>query len=140
MYVYIPTRIITVSNYQTHHEPSRRAVGVLASDGTAIQSDAVVLAAACSTAGLARQAGVFAPVMPIKGYSITLPMQGVQPAPSTCVIDSAADSHVYATPLGQRLRVAGMTEIAGLDGSVAPHTVEYLRGYCQGPIGVMLMT
>lgn len=47
--------------------------------------------------------------------------------PRVAVIDSAADSHVYLTPLGSVLRIAGIAEIAGTDKSVRNEIPVYLR-------------
>ncbi len=106
---------------------------MVTSDGAALFADYVVLAAATGTASLARQAGVFAPIVAIKGYSITLPLKattleetqngkdatnGPDSSPRVVLIDSEADSHVYATPLGDHLRVAGIAEFAGSDRSI----------------------
>lgn len=75
-------------------------------------ADAVVAANGYQTASLLRQLGVRVPVAPVKGYSLTL-----QPKPERQlrlpIIDDA--NKVVATPLGDRLRLAGTAEFAGAD-------------------------
>eukprot|EP00048_Salpingoeca_helianthica_P001483 m.49441 g.49441 ORF g.49441 m.49441 type:complete len:601 (-) comp11496_c0_seq1:19-1821(-) len=196
---------LLIENQQVH--------GVVTAEGEAMHACYVVLAAASDTALLARQAGIFAPIVPIKGYSITLPLSSTahsgsySPLPSgaslsesnttssptlvahnvpdpvaastpptavaieaisssdvvatvradpthplvstlstssapptaptelgpgasgprVVLIDSEADSHVYATPLGNRLRVAGIAEFSGTDKSIRSEVPMGLR-------------
>jgi D-amino-acid dehydrogenase len=53
------------------------------------------------------------PVYPVKGYSITVPIDDPAGAPESTVMD---ESHKVAiTRLGQRIRVGGTAELAGFD-------------------------
>ncbi|MDO8289745.1 MAG: D-amino acid dehydrogenase [Parvibaculum sp.] len=75
-------------------------------------ADAVVLAAGVHTTRLARECGVRIPVYPLKGYSVTLPVDGVV-APQVSLTDEARK--VVVSRLGNRLRTAGTAEVSGYD-------------------------
>lgn len=87
-----------------------RVRGVMTSQGV-IEADAVVLALGVGARALARPFGLDLPVYPLKGYSLTLPIQQDDAAPRISVTDSAAKL-VYAR-IGRRLRVAGMADVVG---------------------------
>lgn len=93
-------------------------------------ADAFVLAAGCWSPQLLAPLGVALRVRPVKGYSITVPTAGWAGAPSMPVIDDAL--HTAATPLGDRLRVAGTAEIAGYDRSLTPARIDNLFGLLLG--------
>ena len=75
-------------------------------------ADAVVLAAGVHTARLARMCGTRIPVYPLKGYSVTLPTDGIE-APHVSLTDEARK--VVISRLGDRLRTAGTAEVSGYD-------------------------
>lgn len=81
-----------------------------------ITADAYVLAAGCDSPLLARPLGLRLPVIPAKGYSITVPVDNHAGAPNVSITD---DEHkmVYSR-LGNRLRCAGTAEMAGHDSSL----------------------
>lgn len=81
-----------------------------------IGADAVVLAAGADAVRLARPLGIRLPIRPVKGYSATVDIEDCEGAPETPIIDAARK--VVVTALGQRLRVAGTAEFAGLDRTV----------------------
>ena len=87
-----------------------RVVAVRTSQGE-LQADAFVLATGPDAAGHAAQLGVYVPVYPIKGYSITVPLRAGGAAPRVSVTDLSRKT-VFA-PLGGRLRVAAMAEVGG---------------------------
>jgi D-amino-acid dehydrogenase len=76
-------------------------------------ADAVVLAAGVGTARLARLAGVRIPVYPLKGYSVTLPVEDGVNAPQVSLTD--ATHKIVVSRLGNRLRIAGTAEVSGYD-------------------------
>ena len=90
-----------------------RAVAV-ETDTESIDADAFVVALGSASSRLARSLGLYLPVYPLKGYSITLPAS--DNAPRVNVTD-AARKVVFAR-IGQRLRVAGMAELVGDDLSI----------------------
>ncbi len=104
--------------------------GLRLASGAEHRFDAVVLAAASHSVALAAPLGLAVPVRPVKGYSITLPLNQTPAAavPHTPVIDSAL--HIALTPLhshdGARLRVAGTAEFCGFDNHIDPARVANL--------------
>jgi D-amino-acid dehydrogenase len=79
-----------------------------------IEADAFVLALGSASAALARTQGVYLPVYPLKGYSVTVPARAAAP---TVSVTDAARKVVFAR-LGDRLRIAGMAELVGEDLSI----------------------
>lgn len=93
----------------------RGADGVAAveTDQGEFTADAYVLAAGCRSRALGATAGLRLPIYPAKGYSVTAPFDGWHGAPAIPLVDF--ERKVTATPLGDRLRVAGTAEFAGYD-------------------------
>lgn len=90
-----------------------RAVA-LETDGDALEADAFVVSLGTASPLLARGLGVFIPVQPLKGYSITLSVPDAPDvAPRVSVTD--ADRKLVYARIGQRLRVAGMAELGDDD-------------------------
>lgn len=77
------------------------------------EADACVVAAGSYSPQLVKPLGIKLPVYPVKGYSITLPFGDWHPRPRMPIVDDTL--HVAATPLGDKLRVAGTAELAGWD-------------------------
>lgn len=88
------------------------ATGVATSNGV-LAANAVVLALGSYSPVVARRAGLQLPVYPVKGYSITLSMDDWSPRPSMPVVDNTLK--IAATPLGARMRVAGIADVVGYD-------------------------
>ncbi len=85
----------------------------IATDAGTIETEAVIIAAGSYSPSLTRPLGLRLPIEPVKGYSVTLPIAGIEGAPQMPIID---DAHkVVVTPLDGRLRIAGKAEIAGFD-------------------------
>jgi D-amino-acid dehydrogenase len=101
--------------------------GILTDHGT-LEADAVVLASGTASAALARPLGLYLPVYPLKGYSITVP--GGDRAPAISITDFKKKV-VYA-PLrapgngAPRVRIAGMADIVGHDPRIDPVRLEQL--------------
>ncbi|QIT56360.1 D-amino acid dehydrogenase [Aquisalimonas sp. 2447] len=81
-----------------------------------LEADACVIAAGNGAKALAAQAGMRLPIYPVKGYSVTLPLQGWRNPPTIPLIDDARK--VVITLLGDRIRLAGTAEFAGYDTSL----------------------
>lgn len=90
-----------------------------------IEADTVILAAGHTAWKLMKPLGLHLPVRPVKGYSLTLDMSGLNSRPGTPVFDEAL--HAIVTPMGERLRIAGTAEIAGNDRQLRPERVENLK-------------
>ena len=91
-----------------------------------IEADAFVMAAGPESVALCRSVGLTLPVYPLKGYSLTLPVQGAAPAVS---VTDFKRKVVYApldSPTGPQLRVAGMADIAGWSREPDPVRVQQL--------------
>jgi glycine/D-amino acid oxidase-like deaminating enzyme len=100
-------------------------------DGDGDEFDAAVLATGVHLGGLARAFGVRAIVQAGRGYSFSVPMAALPTAP---LYFPAA--RVAATPIGGRLRVAGMMEFrapgAPLDQRRVQAIVEAVRPFLRG--------
>ncbi|MEX3977804.1 D-amino acid dehydrogenase [Paraburkholderia sp. EG287A] len=78
-----------------------------------IEADAFVVCLGFQSQPMLASLGVHVPVYPLKGYSLTLPSANAQGAPRVSVTD-AHHKVVYA-PLGERLRIAGMVDLTGMN-------------------------
>ena len=87
-----------------------RVSGVATSAGL-LQADNYVLALGSWSSRLAAPLGISLPVYPVKGYSITVPIQDASGAPESTVMDESYK--VAITRLGNRIRVGGTAEISG---------------------------
>lgn len=102
-----------------------QAIATARTDRGEMAADAFVLAAGTASARLARPLGIDAPVYPLKGYSITLPLiDNNAGAPRVSVTDIARK--VVFARLGERLRVAGMAELVGDNRIVAQDRITSL--------------
>jgi D-amino-acid dehydrogenase len=99
-----------------------RAVGVETDDGFVPGSHVVVAGGPWSTALLAA-CGVHVHVRPVKGYSLSIPIE-----PSAGPRHALSDDSLHAvmTPLGATLRLAGTAEFSGWDLSLRPGRVQAL--------------
>jgi len=97
-----------------------REVAVLGTNGTELRADVAVLAAGAWLNPLAAPFGVRAPVQSGRGYSFSMPAEGLPSRPTYF-----AGQRVVCTPLGEdRVRVAGMMEFTGPDRPVDPRRVK----------------
>lgn len=83
-----------------------------------VTADAYVVALGSYSPLLLKPLGLRLPVYPVKGYSLTLPIQDAAGAPQSTVMD---ETHKVAiTRLGNRVRVGGTAELAGYDLTLRP--------------------
>ena len=94
------------------HKEGNRVSGVETDKGD-LATDAAVLCLGSYSPLLAKPLGVKIPVYPTKGYSITLPINGQNSAPTVSLTDE--DNRLVFSRLGDRLRVAGTAEFNGYD-------------------------
>jgi D-amino-acid dehydrogenase len=81
-----------------------------------LAADAVLVCLGCQSPFLLEPLGVRVPVYPVKGYSVTIPTEGYDGAPTVCLTD---EGHKLAiSRLGHRLRVAGTAELNGYDTTI----------------------
>ena len=91
-----------------------------------IEADQYVMALGAASAPMARKLGVYLPIYPLKGYSITVEVNQAQgAAPAISVTDSARK--VVFARIGSRLRVAGMAELAGYSTHVVSKQIESIK-------------
>ena len=83
----------------------------VATDAGVMTADSYVVAMGSYTPALLRGAGIALPVYPVKGYSITMPVESEADAPRSTVMDETFK--VAITRLGDRIRVGGTAELAG---------------------------
>ncbi len=102
-----------------------RITGVMTDKGR-IQGDAYVMALGSFSPLLARDLGVRLPIYPVKGYSLTFPIEDHAGAPIIGGVDEA--NLVAFARLGDRLRLTATADFAGYDTSYdASHFAGMLR-------------
>jgi len=90
-----------------------------------IETRRVVVAAGHQTPDLLRALGLYLPIQPVKGYSVTIDLPGLaERSPRIPVIDDAA--HAAVVPVGSRLRCAGIAEFAGTDRTIDGRRIDGL--------------
>ncbi|GAA4332223.1 D-amino acid dehydrogenase [Pigmentiphaga soli] len=103
------------------------AIGaVRASNGETLRADAYVVALGSHAPFLLRPLGLKLPVYPLKGYSITAPVDDPDGAPTMAVMDE--HNKVMISRLGDRIRAAGMAELTGYGLGLDPARRELLVG------------
>lgn len=90
-------------------------------------ADAYVLAAGSYSTLLARSVNIRLPVRPVKGYSLTIDIDGWDSGPQMPVVNESL--HIAMTPLGSRLRVAGTAELNGYDIHIRESRVKHMFRY-----------
>ena len=87
-------------------------------DGKLEPADRYVLALGSYSPQLLKPLGIRAPIYPLKGYSLTVPIVNGEMAPNSTILDETYK--VAITRFDNRIRVGGMAEIAGFDLSLNP--------------------
>lgn len=72
--------------------------------------------------------GLNAPIYPMKGYSITVPITNSEMAPVSTILDETYK--VAITRFDNRIRLGGMAELRGFDYTLNPKREETLRMIC----------
>ncbi len=94
-------------------------------DGQLERADQYVLALGSYSPQLLKPLGIRAPIYPLKGYSLTVPITDAAMAPTSTILDETYK--VAITRFDDRIRVGGMAEIAGFDLSLNPRRRETLE-------------
>ena len=114
-------------------EASGDRIAAIRTDQDRIIADAYVLAAGAEAPRLMRPLGCRLPIIPVKGYSLTLPRSAWPEAPTVPVLDERR-KFGYA-PLGaDRLRLSGFAEIAGYDTTPQPRRTAGLPARLHRPV------
>lgn len=93
-------------------------VGGLATDGGRIEADAYVLCLGVFSPHLVAGLGISLPIYPIKGYSVTMPVEAAHRPPRLGGVDE--DYLLAYCPMGDRLRLTATAEFAGYDTGYRP--------------------
>ena len=101
----------------------REIIGVETNRGV-LEGDRYILALGSNAPFLVKPLGLYLPVYPLKGYSLTLPIKNDAGAPTISVTDFKRKV-VYAR-LGNELRVAGMADLAGYSSAIDEERVATL--------------
>jgi len=80
-------------------------------DAGALTADAYVVALGSYSPLMLRSLRIALPVYPVKGYSLTIPIEDATKAPESTVMDETYK--VAVTRLGDRIRVGGTAELMG---------------------------
>lgn len=78
-----------------------------------LKADAVVIAMGPESGLLGRRYGIDLPVYPVKGYTVTVPLDAPERGPTMGGVDE--DRLIAYSRLGDRLRLAATAEFAGFD-------------------------
>ncbi len=95
-----------------------------------LSADGYVVSAGAASPQLMKKLGIKLPIMPVKGYSITVP--ALPQAPEINLTDTKFK--IVFTKLGEQLRVAGLMEFAGHDRHIRKDRIEYLLGLAKAAL------
>lgn len=94
-------------------------------DGKLETADSYVMALGSYSPHLLAPLGITAPIYPLKGYSITVPITNPDMAPVSTMLDETYK--VAITRFDNRIRVGGMAEIRGYDLNIDPRKGQTLK-------------
>jgi D-amino-acid dehydrogenase len=103
---------------------SAGSIGAVQTDRHPIEADRYVVTLGAQSVFLLRSIGIDAPIYPLKGYSLTLPIASASAAPFVSITDHKRKV-VYAR-LGEELRVAGMADITNYRADLDPARIDVL--------------
>lgn len=98
-----------------------------------VPSDAFVVAAGSYSPQLLRPVGIRLPIYPMKGYSISVPINGNPNAPTISITDQG--SKIVYSRLGNILRSAGTAEFAGYNTDVTQKRIDHMQSEMQRLFG-----
>jgi len=93
-------------------------VGGVATDKGRVTGDIYVLSLGSYSPLVAKNLDINLPVYPVKGYSLTLPIDGHNGAPSVPTVDE--ENLVAVTRMGDRMRMTAIAEFSGYDNAHRP--------------------
>lgn len=93
----------------------KRVTGICV-NGQVERADRYVLALGSHSPQMLKPLGIRAPIYPLKGYSLTVPIEEASMAPSSTILDETYK--IAITRFDNRIRVGGMAEIGGHDSSL----------------------
>ncbi|AVL70129.1 MULTISPECIES: D-amino acid dehydrogenase [Oligella] len=110
-------------------ELERGAIKGVIINGKKETADHYVVCLGSFTPQFIKPLGLNAPIYPMKGYSITVPITNPEMAPVSTVLDETYK--VAVTRFDDRIRIGGMAELRGFDYSLNPKREATLRMICQ---------
>ena len=102
--------------------------GVITNQGE-LTADAYVMAFGSYSQLLLRPLGIDPHIFPTKGYSVTVPTEGRNGAPSVSITD--VDHKIVYSRLGDRMRVAGTAEFVGYDSTLTDDRARVILAHAQ---------
>ncbi|NLY65085.1 MAG: D-amino acid dehydrogenase [Alcaligenaceae bacterium] len=99
-------------------------VSVLLKDRQVLSADHIVVALGCESTALLKALHITVPVRPLKGYSLTLPIENDGKAPNTSITDF--ERKVVYARIGNRLRIAGMADLVGMNKKIDQQRINAL--------------
>ncbi len=109
-----------VTGFETE---GRRVTGVRTKEGLE-SADHVVLSLGVYSPQLARQLGIDLPIYPVKGYSMTIPMDDPRDAPRLGGVDE--DNLMAFCPMGSRVRLTATAEFVGYSTTHKPSDFRHM--------------
>lgn len=106
---------LNVENNKVHSVSTSKGV---------ISADAIVVAMGSYSSVLLRKYGVKIDVFPVKGYSMTVPIERPEEAPTMGGLDE--DNLLAFSVLGDRLRLTATAEFTGYDMRISPEDFRYM--------------
>lgn len=115
--------------YDTEVERLERRGGKIAhvelAGGEQLRADAYVLAMGAYSSVYSQQVGLYLPVYPMKGYSVSVQVEDESKAPKMSITDHK--TKVVYSRLGNILRAAGTAEFAGYNHDISPVRMKMLK-------------
>jgi D-amino-acid dehydrogenase len=102
---------------------NNKVLSVSTSKGV-MSADAIVVAMGSYSSVLLRKYGVKIDVFPVKGYSMTVPIERPEEAPTMGGLDE--DNLLAFSVLGDRLRLTATAEFTGYDMRISPEDFRYM--------------
>ncbi len=106
------------------HQNGAGAIGGIDTSAGLLKADHYVLAAGIDSRDLAADVGIYLPLYPLKGYSLTAPIRAQDTAPAISVTDF--ERKVLYARIGDSLRVAAMVDMVGADTRIDPKRIANL--------------
>ncbi len=116
---------VTISGFDT----DRGAISRVRTNQGELKADAYVMALGSYSQLLLRPLGIDPHIFPTKGYSVTVPTEGRNGAPTVSITD--VDHKIVYSRLGDRMRVAGTAEFTGFDATLTEDRARVILTHAQ---------
>lgn len=111
----------SIDNIEFH----RDRITAVVINGQRVVADNYVCALGSFSRPMLKTLGIALPVYPIKGYSLTIPIQNEQASPTSTILDETYK--VAITRFDERIRIGGMAELSGYTIKLIPQRRETLE-------------